>query len=78
MLNQRELQVRVRKPGIRVVNICIFETPNHCQYKKPSLVVCNPINAITPVQYGMSMKFYNKLDGIWIIKVLDIRSQNWK
>jgi hypothetical protein len=76
MLNQRELQVRVGKPGIRVVNICIFETPIHCQYKKPILIVCNPINAITPVQYGMSMNFYNKLDGIWIMKVLDIPSQN--
>ena len=78
MLNQRELQLRVGKPGIRVVNICIFETPNHCQLKKPILIVCNPINAITPGQYGMSMNFYNRLDGIWIIKVLDVRSQNWK
>ena len=78
MVNQRELQVQVRKPGIRVVNICIFETPSHCQYKKLSLVVRNPINAITLVQYGMSMNFYNKLGGIWIIKVLDTRSQNWK
>jgi len=40
--------------------------------------VSNPINEITIVQYGKSMIFCNKLGGIWIIKVLDTRSQNWK
>ncbi len=38
----------------------------------------NLINEITILQYGMSMNFYNKLGGAWVIKVLDIRSQIWK
>ena len=78
MLNQSELQVQLSKPGIRVANICIFETPIHCLYKKPILIVINLINAITLVQYGTSMNFYNKLGGGWVKKVLDICSQNWK
>jgi hypothetical protein len=44
----------------------------------PYLVVGHTINEITIVQYGMSMNFYNKVGGAWVIKVLDTRSQNWK
>ena len=71
MANQSELQVQVRKSGICVINICIFETPIHCQYQKLNLIVSHSINEVSVVQYGIGMNFYNKLDGIWIRKVLD-------
>ena len=72
MVNQSELQVQFRKPGIRVFNIYIFKTPIHCQYQKLNLIVSHPINEISVVQYGTSMNFYNKLGGAGVIKVLDI------